>query len=566
VGIGVAMLMAWVLYQAEAHGKYYYLFTPLLVGAPVMVAVYGVLHLGKCRNPLIGTCLAVVTMLTYYLGYWQISYQQNVVRHGPVATRFVEQATGLPGAIGYFVFHCRNTRPSTGPGSGRDSEREPTRADEGFNYFFHGLEVTTLCWFAVLAGWYLPRRVFYDDAGRWGRALEVLIARTDQPAILQAVEREDWDAIARLPKLASDGSSRETHDAIRVRFEFLPGGRGQVAYVTIQTTPRSRMAGPVLSWLKSMGSGEVRQRTISPESAVRLAEAFPGQITISSLAASDIMGSRATGALASSVPRQGHGVVSQAVGPVAAPYDAQESRDLAIAESQQFIGNPLSVSQALVFAADVGQITRVRRHNLAFNACILACLAVGLGSAIIMISIMDEDASTPMTPVQVVLSVLFVLGLSAGFLAIFLYNPIASTILTRRLAAREGSLLPAMRTLKRHFLRLSFVSQFHLKEKAIDDLVVCAADQANRRLLVEGVRYRYVIPASAILQLTPLQSGETVALQLDFEVAGRVLQVALARDNIKAHFQHHFWFISSAGDARKLCSRMRKELGLPPLV
>src|SRR5437867_1251584 len=81
LAVVLAIVMANVLYLCEAE-LYYYFITPLIVAAPVYGALWLALQYGRCRNALIGIAICVATVLLYYIGYWQISYQRNIVAHG----------------------------------------------------------------------------------------------------------------------------------------------------------------------------------------------------------------------------------------------------------------------------------------------------------------------------------------------------------------------------------------------------------------------------------------------------------------------------------------------------
>ena len=114
--------------------------------------------------------------------------------------------------------------------------------------------------------------------------------------------------------------------------------------------------------------------------------------------------------------------------------------------------------------------------------------------------------------------------------------------------------------------RIHDASAYHLSKSKPLDLAVCVLDREHRRLLLEGIRYRYVIQAADVTRLEALESDETISLDLAFNIADHSLHLILYRPNIKAHFKGHFWWISTKNDAAKAVRALRAALDLEVLL
>lgn len=199
----VAVVMAYVLYLAEYAEVYYYFLAPLLVGAPVMAGIALAAYWGRCRYPLLGGIAGLCVMLAFYVGYWQISYYNSLGRLGGLGDALLEHQTGLRGLPGYFLFRCQNTRPSSSPGRD-DDEREPSRVDAAFNYVLFGGELLLLSAIGAVIGRAVASRVFYEDQEQWASSFSFRVASKDEDAAMAAVEKQDWVALAGLPKVANE--------------------------------------------------------------------------------------------------------------------------------------------------------------------------------------------------------------------------------------------------------------------------------------------------------------------------------------------------------------------------
>ena len=164
-----------------------------------------------------------------------------------------------------------------------------------------------------------------------------------------------------------------------------------------------------------------------------------------------------------------------------------------------------------------------------------------------------------MTSLQIVPVIMFVTGMLAGLVTLTVFWKIRYALLRRELARRAGSLVGSMR--KPQAFRVYFAKEFHLKDKALED-IACVGVDAEHRLLIDGIRYRYVLPAAVVQQIVPVQSDATLAIQVDFAALQQNVQLILARENQKGHWQSHIPMVSAAGDAKKAADRLREDIGL----
>lgn len=547
----LAVAMGWVLFQAEMHDMYWYVISPLVVAVPVAVSLWLAIRWGKCRNVLLAMVISVGMLLVYLGAYWQVGYQKLVVAHGPAAVTLVRQSTGLPGALGSFVLHARLTTPQSHPGKTSD----PTRATEVSNYLFHGLEAVTLAILACGIGKAASRRVFYEDLGKWAKSLKLLFPPFHATQAAGAVDSEDWHALASLPRLSNDISNRANANGLWVEFEYVEPLGTNPPYITLSpTSTRARWTNGLLGGPK----GGNRQRTLSPESGVRFAMAFPERFDIAGLA------QRATQASAIRTPSNQPALVNEEVQTVI-PIDDEKARALVLSEGPATYDQAAELRTIAIEATHGGDQKTVQRALRGRDVAIIFFLVFGLGSGVLFLN-SNPPNNWSLKPRHIVPAAGFCVGMAGMFGALFLHGPISSWVLRRRFARRPASLVPAMKGLRPIRLRLSFARRFDLGAKGVDDVVLCAADPVRRCLLMEGLRHRYIVPAERIISLSPLQSDETLALELTLEAAGQTLPFVLWRENMKGTLQRQSILVSAGRDALRLCETLRKRLGLPSLL
>jgi hypothetical protein len=539
----VAAAMAYVLYPAEAHNLYYYFLAPFIIGIPVMLAAAAVVHYGKCRSVWIASIISAAITLVFYVGYWQISYLHFANAAGRVAPLILQLQTGHTGLPGYFLFRCQVTKP-TGNHYDRDKDRRPpTAADNVFNYVFFGGEAAVLAFVGFGIGAALARRAFFEPQERWASSFSFQFAQKDLAPATAAIANQDWISLAGLPKLSHDAMNPNSAPC-RVKIEYLRGDPLAGVYLTAWLGNAGKSMSGAMRLLDRVNTGTIRQRLITGESAARVHAAFPTE-------------TKFTGVIT-----PGNTARQTVIPPLPTAADPAAARDaLCLPAGASIAYSPDAVCQSV----DPAALKGIRRFDLGYTLWMVGTLGLTMSAAIAALSTSDRDSHTPMTTPQIILFSIFAVGMVSMTVVILFFHRLRYALIRRRLAARPGSLLALAGGVRKQGFKIYFASQFHLKEKAIDDVAIVAVDPRTRRLFIEGIRYRYSIPAAAIQAIQPIQSDSTLALQLDIAMKSTTLSLVLARDNSKGHWQHHLWFLSTAKDAQKVANRLRVDLGLPKL-
>jgi hypothetical protein len=175
--------------------------------------------------------LAVALALVYYVGYWEISYRLRAVPNGAQFLAAVEKEGGAPGLVGYFVFRCRIMPDAFEPASAAW-----TIAFIGLR----GLEVGFLIAGGLYAARRLAGRVFYEEYDRWASSNAFLFLPQELPAVLAAVETQEWSRLDAVEKRPPNRFHRRQGGMI-LRVEFLPRVGDLPVYVTVEG-PRLRRA------------------------------------------------------------------------------------------------------------------------------------------------------------------------------------------------------------------------------------------------------------------------------------------------------------------------------------
>lgn len=227
--IGVAIGMGYLLLLTE-ESLYYFFVTPLFVAVPVFLAIWGVVRLGQCRNPLLGTLIGLVLGLFYYVGYWELSYRANIVAHGPAPVADVARIGGAPGLPGYFVYRCKTSVLQENPWAAKGG-RAPNLIEQGFFFVLFSLEAIFVLVLAVEVGRNGARRVYYEEAHQWSSTLDFRFSIAMLATVLKAIEERDWGTIATIPRLPGRGDAR--NQSLLFRLEYLAGSADAPVYLSL---------------------------------------------------------------------------------------------------------------------------------------------------------------------------------------------------------------------------------------------------------------------------------------------------------------------------------------------
>jgi hypothetical protein len=256
----------------------------------------------------------------------------------------------------------------------------------------------------------------------------------------------------------------------------------------------------------------------------------------------------------------------------ATPADESDFRAAAVAASSEILSrqpdvDPLQLGCSLCLAAEPDATKKVRYAAWSWGiwlAVIFVFFAAAIGLGISSDNFKDAGGrqTTVGRAIEITAITLF-LSMAALFLVwTFFQYRIQTFLLRRKLERRPGSLLTGGTNARALLFRVHDAAAYHLSKSKPLDLAVCVLDQAQRRLLLEGIRYRYIVQASDVTRLEALESGETVSLDLAFNIAQQPLHLVLYPPNIKAHIKGHFWWISTKNDAARVVKWLRAALML----
>ncbi|MDG3002705.1 hypothetical protein [Paludisphaera mucosa] len=532
VGAVVALVMAFLLLRAESR-FYFYLITPLILGAPVFGMVWLVVRGGRCRNRGFAGFVGLLLAFAYYAGYWEISYLVNVVARGPAMVAITEAMGGLPGLPGYVVFRCRTSRPVDVRDRGKNqAARPPGWFDVGFNGLFFGAETLLVVGIAVAVGRSAASRAFSERLRRWADSTDfsLPIATTEQ--VLAAVDRGDWAAIGALPWTTSKADVNMP--TVLLRIEHFASDPDEPAFVSV---------------LLGRGGGKanlILQREIPFDQMDAVAREFP-ELKRPASGPTPVPAAKGS-ALQESLERIG--LASEPRALLEAPPPAPPTgdfRDPAVAASRASCGNrpaanldEARTSLCLPASDDgPGELRSAARRIALVQYGLMAGFfaSFGVGVAALMIG----EASPLGRTLLVIFGVGFcVFGLPGLYFWTGGVRPWRRMV-ERRLRNRPGSLLDLRPDLPRRILSLQDGKSS--KSKLVgDDLGVAFFDRENRRVVFEGLSHRYVILGEDVADFWPLKAGEAVSARVDYRVGDAVLPLVFATSNplfhlpILAHF------------------------------
>lgn len=602
-GILVALAMARVLLLAEAD-FYYFVVVPMFVGAPAFGAVFVAVRFGRCRNTLAGAALGLLILSTYYLGYWGMSYRA-FLDASPVSEIYLRAVGGSSSPWGYFLMRCRTNTVSSSPGS--DSAKEPGAVDEIFQYIFFGMEAALLLGLGTFVGYASSggAAVYYERSGRWARSLRIRWSADHGEEIVSALDRLDWDAIARLPRLPLLNDAQAP--GLEARLYYLEGAAEPVFFNLVATNVKNA------PWIPPGAKGFLIQKTIAkmirfdPIEARAIARAFPemGEATARALGAEgpSVAGAsaEATGATtplpgvsaavippASVAPERpvieyapglkGH---LQRAGLLSATVRGPEFRERAVAASLDAvrrIGSFARLDDAPISfclkiegpGASKEDLREAARAQLKLLVGVLVAIFLGLGTGagagLASESLKKRGVTTfGGIDAEIPLIVATCLGIATflGAVAVFLFHAqIARRGLARRLLGRAGALFPRNDPRPRLAVGIEDLSTFHVRKPHPEDYGVLLIDERGRRLLIEGVTHRYQIRNADVLGLRPLQGAATPGVELRYSAGGEPLALAITTASSTTSA-----FTASQGGSAKsgseaLQKKLSKALGL----
>lgn len=352
----------------------------------------------------------------------------------------------------------------------------------------------------VALGMALARRiasgVFFEESRTWARRQRLFFSPVDEAELIAVVQAEDWSRVRALRS--------RVRTSLSLVIEHPPTTLDAPIFVSVQRTG--------LGGCFSMCSGPVRRKRVEAASAAVLAEAL--DVSLGSLRVVEAGTKRAP-------------VVSPAS--VGAWTDLGDFRAEAIAASVRHLADSDGDAEVVSLCWPVGDVVpcagRLPFAGGAVGAawCLVALVALAAGGAIGLTSL---PGWLGVVLALAVGTVVFVVGA----LGVWLTPYWSSRKWRRRFLRRRETLLRADTWDAGWDLNICAPRDAGAVTMAPVDFGFCEFDWANQRLLIEGLRCRYVIRAEDIVSLASASERGRLSVVLTCNVAGGVpLRLVLVR-------------------------------------
>jgi hypothetical protein len=449
-----------------------------------------------------------------------------------------------------------------------------TTATRSARTLFYGLELLLIPGAGFLAGRNHGGRVFYENLGRWSSALELRFAGSEFATVRDTVLSSDWtplSKLARLPKLGGGGAGSSF---VMLKLEYLPGEYDQPVYLTISGTnlgknPAAKAAGA--KGLAGISKTFIRQHEVSAS----IAQALPELAAAIGKPASAIAPSAASPERRPSVLRgalEKAGIVGKAGGPDFRENAAKASQ--AVVASSPRVFSPADLNRSLCLPSDSSPARKLKSAALFDLKLIIPAAALMITGGILAAANeapKDSEQSVHAKGNPVALAAgatMFVLG-GIGFAGVLIGgSTLRKRVLMRQLCRRPGALFGAETGGKTMLLRMEDAHKFHLMKSTPQDIGICLFDASRRRLLIEGICYRYVVCGGDVTKLALLDSGTATTLQLNYHIGTEELALALSTTGLgRQAFLHSplfMWLAPRTG--KKLLERFQQTLNFTGLL
>ncbi len=563
----VSIILAVILLFLESD-LYYFIFTPLLLGLPLYGMIYLMARFGHCRNKLLGALTGLVLALTYYVGYWELSYLGNVVIEGPETVHLVREKGGAPGLVGYLFFRAKNMVIEDTP-SYSSGEQSHDFGDEAFSYVFYGIEFLMISAIGFFIGFTVCGNVYYENRKKWCNALSIRYNPADFAPIAAAVRAEDWMALSRFPRLPKFTSNTAQTPVLSLKIEYLKGGPEEPVYVTLSGTNLGRVPGAKEHGVKGAGGMSkslVKQKMLTPSSVPLFAYFFP-ELGFPGIEPDKLEQMRQevpepprveySSGLKGALEKMGV-IGARTAGPDFREKVIQESRN--IVQGSGYSSRLADMRTSLCLPVEPGQEIPVKYLNKATGKSILiffGCFILGflfMGLAAFFESRVADN-------MKFIIPVFGIIGLcmfGVALLVIFSITSLAGRSLKKKLLSRPDALFQAGKGARIELFQIENAANFHIAKKHPDDACLCLLDKANKRLLLEGFTHRYVIQARDVKAVKAVSLGMSPAVEIDWRVGAEDVRMVLAP--WMGYTQHIIRPIWARDPSLKLEKRIRETL------
>jgi hypothetical protein len=213
----VAAGMAYCWFLAFDAGWGYWLATPIVLVLPVALAGYLAVGFGHCRNRFVAGGLGVLVAVVFHAGYF---HADLVSQQGPAA---LTRLDSLPEFIAQ--------RMAT---DGIKVQNDILPRSELYNWFYSAVELLVISMLVGAAAVYRSQKGYCESCRRWMRSLGFHAKPGASTDIAEALDTGDWSdvpvTVGQMPAIVRASSWLD--------FEYCPGARGPgsgcAAYLTLK--------------------------------------------------------------------------------------------------------------------------------------------------------------------------------------------------------------------------------------------------------------------------------------------------------------------------------------------
>jgi hypothetical protein len=222
---------------------------------------------------------------------------------------------------------------------------------------------------------------------------------------------------------------------------------------------------------------------------------------------------------------------------------------------------PEDIGESLCLLTDPDDKALLARFEKGGAAAAIAFLTIFPAAGVVFVMSTQTPPGIDLSPTAIAAGSVMLLTLVVAMASLFTGEATLKRKLLAALKSRSYALRGADTFLPHQAVRMENARTASKLKMYADDVAMIVFDAELKRLVIEGLRYRYIIHPADVELITPFQCpGQhgPAAVQLDYRVGGMELSLALMLPNIAPRF-FPFW---SNNVASKLCNRIRETLGL----
>jgi hypothetical protein len=217
IALAVAVGMAYCWFLAFDADLNYWLATPLILSLPVAIAAYIAVAIGHCRNRFVAGAFGVLLALVFQLGYFHFDM---IHQRGPEA---IAQFDRIPNFIAERMAN-----------DGLRVQNHVLPRNEMYNWFYAAAELLVLSLLIGGAGVWPSLKGYCESCHRWMRSVAMHTESGVSSRIAKALRKRDW---SRVPDDVR-GGLRFGQSSAWVEFEYCPNLTQSIdgceAYLTLR--------------------------------------------------------------------------------------------------------------------------------------------------------------------------------------------------------------------------------------------------------------------------------------------------------------------------------------------